>query len=470
MTTAVVVGSGPNGLAAAIELAARGVQVTVLEAEEEIGGGIRSGEGIVPGLLHDHCAAFHPMAPSSEFYRAHDLDRHGLRWLRSEVDAVHPLDDGTAGVLHTSVRETADGLGVDGPRWRQLFAHNARHFDVLSEDIMRPLVGVPQHPVRLARFGLPTLLPAAALARVFRTERARALFAGVASHGYQSLRRPLSSAIGLGILTGGHYNGWVVAEGGSGSIARAMQARLDELGATVETGVRIERAEELPLADITVFDLTPETIATILGDRLPSRTTRRLRRFRRGPGAYKIDFAVDGGVPWTNVEARSAGTVHLGGPLEEIVTGERAIAAGRMPRRPLVLVGQQYLADPQRSVGDVHPVYSYAHVPFGYAGDATEAIIGQFERFAPGFRERIVGMAVRPTTGMVGYNQNFVGGDILTGAKDARQLVLGPRIAASPYPLGLPGMYQCSAATAPGPGAHGMCGYNAARLALDQLG
>lgn len=469
MTTAVVVGSGPNGLAAAVELAAAGVEVTVLEASEETGGGARSSEAIVPGLVHDHCAAFHPMAPSSAFFQLRDLGRHGLRWVRPEVDCVHPLDDGTAGVLHTSVAATAAGLGEDGTRWRRLFERNAAGFDVLAEDIMQPLVGVPKHPVKLARFGLPTLLPAAWLARGFHTEQARALFAGIAGHCYQPLDRPLTSAIGLGIITGGHHNGWVVAEGGSGAIARAMTALLEELGGKVETGVRVERAEQLPPADITIFDLTPESIAGILGDRLPTRTARRYRRFRRSPGAFKVDFAVEGGVPWTNRDAQRAGTVHLAGSFAETVAAGQEIARGRMPDRPFVLVGQQYLADPQRSVGDVHPVYSYAHVPHGYTGDATEAIIGQFERFAPGFRERVVGMAVRSTTEMAAYNQNFVGGDIITGAKDARQLVFGPRVARSPYSVGVPGMYLCSAATAPGPGTHGMCGYNAARFALARL-
>ena len=469
MTSAVVVGSGPNGLAAALELAAEGVDVTILEAADEIGGGTQSSEAIMPGLLHDHCSAIHPMAPSSAFFKLRGLERYGLRWVRPEIDCVHPLDDGSAGVLHTSVAQTAAGLGIDGPRWRRLFERNAAQFDVLAEDIMRPLVGLPRHPWKLARFGLPTLLPATVLARSFRTEQARALFTGIAAHAYQPLDRPLSSAIGIGIITGGHHNGWVVAEGGTRAIPTAMAALLDDLGAKIETGVRVERAEQLPPADITIFDLTPETIATILGDQLPSRTRRRFRRFRRSPGAFKVDFAVEGEVPWTSPDAHASGTVHLIGTSAETVAAEKAIAQGRMPERPFVLVGQQYLADPQRSAGDVHPVYSYAHVPHGYDGDATEAIIAQFERFAPGFRDRVVGMSVRSTIEMAAYNQNFVGGDIITGAKDPRQLVFGPRISASPYTLGVPGMYQCSAATAPGPGAHGMCGYNAAHLALDQL-
>ena len=470
MTTAVVVGSGPNGLAAALTLAAEGVDVTVLEAADEIGGGTRSGEAIVPGLVHDHCAGFHPMAPTSEFLRRFDLGRHGLRWLAPEVDCAHPLDDGTAGVLRRSVTETAAGLGADGSRWLRLFERNAARFDVLAEDVMKPLLRVPSHPIAMARFGLPTVLPATVLGRLFRTEQARALFGGVAAHAYQPLDRPLTSAIGLGILTAGHRNGWVVAEGGTGAIPAAVAARLGELGAKIETGVRVERAEQLPAADVVLFDLTPEAIAGILGDRLPARVARSFRRFRRSPGAFKVDLAVEGGVPWTNEETRLAGTVHLGGSFAEVVASEREIAAGRMPERPYVLVGQQYLADPSRSVGNVHPLYSYAHVPHGYEGDATEAILGQIERFAPGFRERVVGMAVRSTAETARSNPNFIGGDIITGAKDVRQLVFGPRVSlGSPYSLGVPGMYQCSAATPPGPGAHGMCGYNAARYALARV-
>ncbi|MFT4008677.1 MAG: NAD(P)/FAD-dependent oxidoreductase [Nocardioidaceae bacterium] len=469
MSNAVVVGSGPNGLAAAIELATAGVEVTVLEAKDVVGGGIRSREDIVPGLVHDECAAVHPMVPPSAFMARQWLAQYGLTWLAPEVDLAHPLDDGTAGVLRRSVEETAAGLGDDGRRWRRLFGWSSARFDMLAEDIFQPLIGIPSHPLGMARFGAPTVLPAAVLGRYFRTPAARALFGGVAAHAFHPLNRPLSSAIGMGIITAGHYSGWVVAKGGTQSIADAMQARLLALGGRIETGVRIERADQLPPADITMFDLNPEAVASILGDRLPGRVSRAFSRFRRSPGAFKVDFAVEGGVPWTNPDARRAGTVHLGGDLAETVASERATAAGRMPERPFVLVGQQYLADPSRSVGDIHPVYSYAHVPHGYTGDATEAIIAQFERFAPGFRERVVGMAVRSATDMSAYNTNYVGGDIITGAKDLRQLVFGPRITVSPYTIGVRGMYICSAATPPGPGAHGMCGYNAARLALAKL-
>ncbi|MCC9310639.1 NAD(P)/FAD-dependent oxidoreductase [Kitasatospora sp. RB6PN24] len=469
MTDAIVVGAGPNGLAAAVTLAQRGLRVTVLEAAAEIGGGTRSGEAILPGLLHDHCSAVHPLAVGSPFLRSLGLDRHGLEWRLPEIDCVHPLDGGTAGVLYRSVSATAAGLGVDGPRWRRLFAGPAAGWDELADDVMGPLLRLPRHPLRLARFGLAAALPATAPARLLRTAEARALFGGIAAHAFQPLHHPLSAAIGLGILTAGHRHGWAVAAGGSQAISRALAAVLSELGGTVETGVRVRSAAELPPAAVTVYDLAPGAVAEVLGDRLPRRVARAYRRFRHGPGAFKVDFAVEGGVPWTVPAARRAGTVHLGGDFAEVAAAEREIAAGRMPARPFVLVGQQYLADPGRSVGDVHPVWTYAHVPHGYPGDATAAIIAQIERFAPGFRERVVGTAVRPTSAFPADNPNYVGGDILTGAKDPRQLLFGPRPGVDPYATGLPGHYLCSAATPPGPGAHGMCGHHAARSALARL-
>jgi phytoene dehydrogenase-like protein len=469
VSTAIVVGGGPNGLAAAAALARAGVEVTVLEAADEIGGGTRSGEAIRPGLLHDHCSAFHPMAVGSAFLNGLGLERYGLEWRWPQIDCAHPLDDGDAGVLHRSVDETAAGLGPDGSRWRLAFGRTSAGFDQLADDIMGPLLRVPKHPLRLARFGLPTVLPATVSARWFATEKARALFGGVAAHAFQPLHRPLTSAIGMGIVTAGHRHGWPVAAGGSGSISAALAALLLDLGGKIETGVRIRTASQLPRADVTLFDLAPAAVADILGDRLPPRIARAYRRFRHGPGAFKVDFAIEGGVPWRNPDARRAGTVHLGGTFREIADTERQIHAGRMPSRPFVLAGQQYLADPQRSVGDLHPVYSYAHVPHGYTGDATEAIISQFERFAPGFRDRIVGTAVRSTTEFAVGNPNYVGGDIVTGAKDVRQLVFGPRATLRPYDVGVPGMFLCSAATPPGPGAHGMCGAHAARAALRHL-
>lgn len=469
MTTATVVGGGPNGLAAAVALAADGVQVTVLEAAGEPGGGARSGESLLPGLLHDHCSAFHPMAVGSPFLTGLGLDKYGLSWRWPEIDCAHPLDGGEAGLLYRSVEDTAAGLGRDGARWRLAFGHPSAQYDKLAGDIMRPLLRAPSHPLALARFGLPTLLPGSAFARLFGTEKGRALFGGVAAHAFRPLHQPLTSAIGAGIITAGHRWGWPVAAGGSGSITAALVALLTDLGGKIETDTRVTIASQLPEADVTLFDLAPAAVADLLGDALPGRVARAFRRFRRAPGAFKVDFAVEGGVPWANPEVGRAGTVHLGGSYAEIAATEREINTGRMPERPFVLVGQQYLADPQRSAGNIHPVYSYAHVPHGYDGDATEAIIAQIERFAPGFRERIAGQASYGPACFAAANPNFEGGDIITGAKDVRQLVFGPRTTLSPYHLGIPGMYLCSAATPPGPGVHGMCGANAAAEALRYL-
>ncbi|MGV9541872.1 phytoene desaturase family protein [Nocardia beijingensis] len=470
MSTAVVVGGGPNGLAAAIVLARAGVDVTVLEGADEIGGGTRTGEAIVPGLLHDHCSAIHPMAVGSPFLRGLDLERYGLSWAWPEVDCAHPLDDGTAGVLLRSVAETAAGLGGDGRVWRLLFERTAAGYERMSGDIMRPLLRVPRHPISLARFGVPALAPAALLAGLFRTEQAKGLFGGVAAHAFHPLHRPLSASIGLGILTAGHTYGWAVAAGGSRRITDAMAAALGDLGGKIETGVRVRSVSDLPPADVTMWDVAPTAVADIMGEHLPPRIRRSYNRFRYGPGACKVDFAVHGGVPWTAEAARRAGTVHLGGTFAEIAATERDIHRGRMPERPFVLVGQQYLADPRRSVGDIHPIWAYAHVPHGYRGDATAAITAQIERFAPGFRDRIVGTSVRSAAEFAEYNPNYVGGNIMTGAKDIPQLLFGPRITLQPYDVGVPGHYLCSAATPPGPGAHGMCGANAAQRALRRSG
>lgn len=469
MSTATVVGSGPNGLVAAAVLARAGVEVTVLEAADEIGGGTRTVEAIVPGLLVDHCSAVHPMAVGSPVLAELGLDRHGLRWRLPEVDCAHPLDDGDAGVLLRSVTDTAAGLGADGPLWCALFGSPSRNYDALSQDFLGPLLRFPGHPLLLARFGAPTVLPAELLARAFRTERGRALFLGTAAHAFRPLNRPLSSAIGMGILTAGHRYGWGVAQGGSRAISVALATVLAGHGAKIETGVHVRSADELGDPDVVVWDVGPDRLPQLLGDRLPPRAARAYRRFRYGPAAFKVDYAVQGGIPWASPGARRAGTVHVAGSAAETALVEREVRAGRMPERPFVLVGQQYLADPTRSVGDVHPVYAYAHVPYGYTGDATAAITAQIERFAPGFRERVVGTLVTDPATFAG-NPNFVGGNILTGAKDLRQLVLGPRTTLQPYDTGAPGHFLCSAATPPGPGAHGMCGAHAARRALAHLG
>jgi phytoene dehydrogenase-like protein len=469
MTNAAVVGAGPNGLACAVALAREGVSVTVLEAEERIGGGARTSELTVPGLLHDDCSATHPMAVGSPFLNSLGLERHGLEWRWSPVDLAHPLDDGSAGVMVRSIDRTAEGLGDDGRAWLRLFRSSSEHLDAINEDAFRPILHLPRHPLRLARFGIPAAMPTTLLARSWRSPQARALFGGVAAHSFSPLNRPMSSAIGCALIAACHRYGWAVAGGGSGAITDALASALAEHGGRIETGRRVTSLDELS-ADIVALDLAPAAVAEIAGERLPARVARAFRRYRHGPGAFKVDLAVEGGVPWTSDACREAGTVHVIGPFEELVAAERAVNRGRMPERPFVLVGQQYLADQSRSKGSLHPIWAYAHVPSGYTGDATEAVIGQIERFAPGLRERIVATSVRGPADLAAYNPNYLGGDIIAGANTPVRVLIRPRLALDPYSTGIPGVYICSAATPPGAGVHGMGGYNAARSALRHLG
>ncbi len=469
MSTATVVGSGPNGLACAVALARAGVEVTVLEAEETIGGGTRSAELTVPGVLHDVCSAFHPGAVTSPFFRSLELEKHGLEWRWPEIDLAHPLDDGSAATVVRSLEQTVAGLGADGPAWQRLFGNAVANFDAVNEEIMRPLLHLPKHPILLTRFGLPAAAPATLLTRRWKTAGARALFGGVAAHTFSPLTRLFSAAAGVALLAAGHAGGWPAAAGGSQSIAAALAAVLREHGGRIETGARVGSLAELGAADVVAFDLAPGAVAEIVGDRLPARVARAYRRYRHGPAAFKVDLAVEGGVPWTAAACRRAGTVHVIGSFEELVAAERDVNRGRMPARPFLLVGQQYLADPQRSAGDVHPIWAYAHVPSGYDGDGETAVLDQIERFAPGLRERIVATSTTTPAGLEAYNPNYVGGDIATGANDPLQMTFRPRVALDPYSTGVPGLYICSAATPPGGGVHGMGGYNAAQSALRYL-
>ena len=338
------------------------------------------------------------------------------------------------------------------------------------QDFLRPVVGIPSHPFSLGRFGLRAALPASVLAKRFSTAEGRALFGGVAAHAMWPFGSVLSSAIGTALGTAAHTYGWPVALGGSASITTAMARAVAEHGGTIETNHRVTRVSDLGPVDVIMLDVAPAAAVSLLGDAMPERFRSSLGRYRHGPGAFKVDFAVDGGVPWTHEPSRRAGSVHVSGSYEETAAGESEVHRGRMPDRPFVLVGQQYLADPGRSNGDVHPLYAYAHVPAGFAGDATDAIERQIERFAPGFRDRIVARHVQSTTDLSLGNANIVAGDILNGSNSPRQLVFRPRVGLDPYWLGVPGRYLCSAATPPGAGAHGMCGYNAANAALRRLG
>jgi phytoene dehydrogenase-like protein len=470
VTTAVVVGSGPNGLAAALTLASAGVEVTVLEAAPQIGGGTRSSELTLPGLLHDECSGFHPLSFDTPFSQLARLDQHGLQWAWPEVQYSHPIGGNAGGAAVRSVDETADGLMGDERAWRSVFGPLVPRFADIADDFLGPVVGVPGHPVQLARFGLRAALPAALLAKRFSTAEGRALFGGVAAHAFWPFRSVLSSAIGTALGTAAHTYGWPVAIGGSASITTAMAHALATHGATIETDHRVVSVSDLGSPDIVMLDVAPGAAVELLGDAMPARFRRALRRYRHGPAAFKVDFAVEGGVPWGHEPSRRAGTVHVSGNYDETAAAEAMVHRGQMPERPFVLVGQQYVADPGRSNGDVHPLYAYAHVPAGFTGDANDAIEGQIERYAPGFRDRILARNVQTTSDLSARNSNIVAGDIVTGANSPRQLVFRPRIGLDPYWLGVSGHFLCSAATPPGAGAHGMCGYNAARSALRRLG
>lgn len=470
MTRAVVVGSGPNGLAAGIRLAERGVEVTVLERSDRPGGGTRTSESTLPGLRHDDCSAVHPMAVLSPFLVSLRLERHGLRWRWPEIDLAHPLADGRAGLLSRDLDVTAASLGVDGADWQRLFSRLSLDLDAVLQDIFRPIQHVPRYPVALARFGLRSLAPATRFVSRWSDDPARALFMGSAAHAFGRLDLPLSASVGLLLTTAGHRGGWPVAEGGSQAIADAMVAELESLGGVVRTGVDVTDLDRLAdhvgaEPDLVLLDTSPTAAVEIAGDRIASGVRRSLERYRYGPAAFKVDLALDGPIPWTNPDVRRAGTVHVGGTAAEVAHAEALVSRDVMPARPFVLVAQQHVVDPTRSQDGHVPIWAYAHVPHGWPGDATEMIVSQIERFAPGVRDRIVAPAARGTAELEAYNPNYVGGDIGTGANGITQLLLRPRPAVDPYRLG-EGLFLCSAATPPGAGVHGMCGFHAAESAL----
>jgi phytoene dehydrogenase-like protein len=474
MTTAVVVGSGPNGLAAAVRLAQAGLSVTVLEAADTPGGGTRTTEYGSPGVLHDDCSAFHPTGVISPFLRSLSLEKFGLEWLWPELDLVHPLDDGSAGVLSRDMDRTVASLGRDGEKWRRVFEPMVRNIDDLIAEVFQPALHVPRHPVTLTKFGIQALMPGTVTVRRWQGDQARALSTGVAAHAFGKLTTPLSGSVGLMLTAVGHAAGWPVAKGGSQAIAHSLIGLLESLGGSVRTGVTVTDLDQVQevsgsAPDIVMLDTAPAGMLEIVGDRLPARVRRAFGKYTYGPATYKVDFAIRGDVPWTNEDARRAGTLHLGGTAEEIAAAEAATARGELPDRPFMLVGQQYLADRSRSAGGLNPLWTYAHVPHAHPGDVTENVIGQIERFAPGFRDVIVETHVRTPADFETYNANYVGGDIGAGANNFRQIAFRPRLAMNPYTLGVKGVYLCSGATPPGPGVHGMGGFNAAETALARL-
>lgn len=461
---AIVVGAGPNGLAAAIELARAGHSVCVFEANELVGGGARSAELTLPDFVHDICSAVHPLAAGSPFFSKLPLTRHGLEFINPPAPLAHPFDDGTAALLHRSVEMTAEGLGQDAKAYKKLMGPLVKDWTDLADDLLGPL-RIPSHPLKLARFGFYGVRSASSLVQsLFKDERTRALFGGLAAHSFLPLDRAATSAFALvlGILA--HVIGWPIARGGSQKIADALSRHFQELGGEIFTGVRINSLAELPRTQVVMCDVTPRQLFRMTDQELPSGFREKLQRYRYGPGAFKIDWALKGPVPWKAVECFQAATVHLGGSFEEISAAEWAPWRGQHSRKPFVIVCQPSLFDPTRAPAGQHTLWGYCHVPNGSTFDMTELIENQIERFAPGFRDAILARNVMSPARFEEHNANLIGGDINGGVQDLRQLFTRPTI--RQYSTPLKWLYLCSSSTPPGGGVHGMCGYNAARKAL----
>jgi phytoene dehydrogenase-like protein len=470
--TAIVVGSGPNGLVAGLALARVGWSVTVLEAASTPGGGTRTEQLTLPGVLHDVCSAIHPLAVGSPAFRelatgGRTLADHGLEWIHPDVPLAHPLDGGRAAVLARDVVATAEGLGADGRAYRRLFEPLVDAGFDLTDGLLSPFTIPPRHPVALARYGVTGIRSARAVARRrFATDEARALFAGLSAHSILSLDEPATAGYGLMLGVLAHLVGWPMARGGSQRIADALVGLLADAGGTVECDTTVTSIAGLPAADAILFDVTPRQLLAIAGDALPERYRKSLSRFRYGPGVFKLDWALDGPIPWANAQCARAGTVHVGGTLEEITAAEAAPHAGRHADRPFVLLAQQSLFDGDRAPAGTHTAWAYCHVPNGSTVDMTDRIEAQVERFAPGFRDRILARHAMTTADVERHDANHVGGDINGGSGDLRQFVARPTPGLHPWRTPLSGVYLCSSSTAPGGGVHGMCGWHAAHEVL----
>ena len=467
---AVVIGSGPNGLAAALAIARAGHSVLVVEAKETIGGGTRSAELTLPGFIHDICSTIHSLGYSSPFFKTLPLQEHGLDWIFPPAALAHPLDDGTAVMVACSVKETSETLGPDAAVYRLIYSPLVDHWPDLAVDLLGPLPLPPRHPILLARFGLRALWPADIFARTaFRGERARALFAGMAGHSMMPFHKLITAAFGIVLNCSAHAVGWPVARGGSQKIADALASYLHSMGGEIVTGWRVKALDELPSARAVLFDTSPTELVKIAGQRLPDGFRSKLEGFRYGPGVFKVDFALDGPIPWKAKECNQAATLHLGSTFEEIEAAELEVAQGRHPEKPYVLLAQQTLFDETRAPRGKHTVWAYCHVPSGSTFDMTERIEAQIERYAPGFRDCILARHTMNALGLEEYNPNYVGGDINAGIQDIRQQFTRPTARWVPYSTPVKGIYLCSSSTPPGGGAHGMCGYHAAQAVLRDL-
>ena len=467
---AVIVGSGPNGLAAGIALARAGCSVLICEANATIGGGTRSAELTRPGFLHDVCSAVHPLAAGSPFFKALPLERFGLEWIQPEIPLAHPLDDGSAACLHRDVNFTAEQLHGDSSAYRRLMKPLARNWEKLANEFLQPMLHWPRHPLALARFGIPALCPATLLSKIlFKHEPARALFGGIAAHSFLPLESIASSAFGLVLGMAGHAVGWPIPRGGSQTIANALANYLRELGGKIEINHRAENLNDLPKSRAVLLDVSVWEFLRIAREQLPTAYRRRLESFRHGPGIFKIDYALSKPIPWKAEACRRAGTVHLGGTMDEMAAAERDVACGRIPERPFTLVAQQSLFDETRAPRGQHTLWAYCHVPFDCDTDMSDHIESQIERFAPGFRDCILARHKMGAADLEKSNPNLAGGDINGGAANLMQLIARPILSPAPYGTPLRGVYLCSSSTPPGGGVHGMCGYYAARLALCEI-
>lgn len=463
---AIVVGAGPNGLAAAIMLARAGRSVLLREASSTTGGGARTEPLTLPGFAHDVCSAIHPLGIASPFFRRLPLAQHGLEWVQPPVPLAHPFDDGPPALLERSTRATGSTLGPDGPAWQRLMDPFVSRWQDLYRDALGPL-RPPRHPILLGRFGMLALLPTTLLARLFfRSRQAPALFAGIAGHATLPLDRPPSAAFGFILGIAGHAVGWPMPRGGAGKIAEALTSYFRSLGGEIETDAPLESVEDLPPARAVLLDLTPRQILRVAGQQLPATYRQELERFEYGLGTFKVDWALDGPIPWRAPEIARAGTVHLGGTLEEIHAGRQEEQQGRPAERPLVLLSQPTLFDPSRAPAGKHVAWGYCHVPNGSTFDMTERIEAQVERFAPGFRDRIIARHTLSPADLERHNANLVGGDVSGGEATLRQLFFRPSMRMTPYATPAPHLFICSSSTPPGGGVHGMSGYHAARTAL----
>lgn len=463
---AIIVGSGPNGLAAAIRLAQAGKRVLVLEAAETAGGGMRTKELTLPGFRHDVCSAVHPMGMASPFLRTLKLEEHGLRWLQPEIPLAHPLDGGRAAVLHRSLEETCEGFTArDATLYRLFFERLIVHADDLYANLLSPF-GLPAHPITMSRFGVGAGMSASAFAALFESEEARAIFGGNAGHSVMAFHLPLTAAIALVLQLSAHAVGWPIPEGGSQSIADAMVGKLRSLGGEIRCGTEVRQLSDLPPAKAYLFDVSPRNLARICGERLPTRYRSKLQNYRHGPGVFKVDYALSAPIPWKNEACRKAGTVHVGGTFEEIADSECAAWDGQHTDKPFVLVAQPSLSDATRAPQGQHVAWAYCHVPNGSVVDRFEVINAQIERYAPGFRDCILAAHTLNCAEMESYNANYIGGDVIGGVTDWRQLFTRPAGLWAPYATPDPQIFICSASTPPGGGVHGMCGYWAAESVL----